>query len=98
MNTQQTGHSGPLKTSLREFIQNALAQAQIGLEHTEAMRRARADGIWPYIYAGWTRTRLAALEEILGGLIVSVHLTRFIRFRVNPLCAPTRAIVKTIVR
>lgn len=37
-----------------------LAVAQIGAEHTEAMRRARLDGIWPYMYAGWTRTRLAA--------------------------------------
>jgi hypothetical protein len=24
------------------------------------MRRARVDGIWPYMYAGWTRTRQAA--------------------------------------
>jgi hypothetical protein len=34
-----------------------LAIAQIGMEHTEAMRRARLDGIWPYTYAGWTKTR-----------------------------------------
>jgi hypothetical protein len=34
-----------------------LAVAQVGMEHTEAMRRARLDGIWPYMYAGWTRTR-----------------------------------------
>jgi len=34
-----------------------LAYAQIGMEHTEAMRRARLDGIWPYMYAGWTKTR-----------------------------------------
>jgi hypothetical protein len=38
---------------------DALAVAQIGMEHTEAMRRARLDGIWPYMYAGWTRTRMA---------------------------------------
>ena len=37
-----------------------IAVAQIGAEHTEAMRRTRLDGIWPYMYAGWTRTRLAA--------------------------------------
>lgn len=37
-----------------------VAVAQIGAEHTEAMRRARLDGIWPYMYAGWTRTRRAA--------------------------------------
>ena len=34
-----------------------LAYAQIGMEHTEAMRRARLDGLWPYMYAGWTKTR-----------------------------------------
>jgi hypothetical protein len=34
-----------------------LAAAQIGMEHTEAMRRARLAGIWPYMYAGWTKTR-----------------------------------------
>ena len=37
-----------------------LVYAQLGMEHTEAMRRARLDGIWPYMYAGWTRTRRAA--------------------------------------
>jgi len=36
---------------------NARAVAQIGAEHTEAMRRTRLDGIWPYMYAGWTKTR-----------------------------------------
>ena len=36
---------------------DALAVAQIGMEHTEAMRRARLDCILPYMYAGWTRTR-----------------------------------------
>jgi len=36
---------------------DALAVAQIGMEHTEAMRRAQIDGILPYMYAGWTRTR-----------------------------------------
>ena len=43
-----------------------LAVAQIGAEHTEAMRRARLDGIWPYMYAGWTRTRLAARVRETG--------------------------------
>ena len=37
-----------------------LAIAQIGMEHTEAMRRARLDGLWPYMYAGWTKTRRSA--------------------------------------
>ena len=36
---------------------DGIAVAQIGMEHTEAMRRARLDGILPYMYAGWTRTR-----------------------------------------
>jgi len=45
---------------------SALAIAQIGAEHTEAMRRARLDGIWPYMYAGWTRTRLAARVRETG--------------------------------
>src|SRR5262245_64182058 len=40
--------------------------SQIGAEHTEAMRRARLDGIWPYMYAGWTRTRLAARVRETG--------------------------------
>jgi hypothetical protein len=43
-----------------------IAVAQIGAEHTEAMRRARVDGIWPYMYAGWTRTRLAARVRETG--------------------------------
>jgi hypothetical protein len=42
-----------------------LAYAQIGMEHTEAMRRARLDGIWPYMYAGWTKTRTG--QEWKGG-------------------------------
>jgi len=43
-----------------------LAVAQIGAEHTEAMRRARLDGIWPYMYAGWKRTRQAARVRETG--------------------------------
>jgi hypothetical protein len=34
-----------------------LAYAQLGMEHTEVMRRARVDVMLPYMYAGWTRTR-----------------------------------------
>lgn len=45
---------------------DALACAQLGMEHTEAMRRARIDGILPYMYAGWTRTRLAARVRETG--------------------------------
>ena len=44
---------------------DALAYAQIGMEHTEAMRRARLDGMWPYMYAGWTKTRTG--QEWKGG-------------------------------
>lgn len=36
---------------------NVLAMAQVGMEHTEALRRARFDAILPYMYAGWTKTR-----------------------------------------
>jgi hypothetical protein len=35
----------------------ALVYAQLGMEHTEAMRRARISAILPYMYAGWTKTR-----------------------------------------
>lgn len=45
---------------------DALACAQLGMEHTEAMRRARLDGMLPYMYAGWTRTRLAARVRETG--------------------------------
>jgi len=45
---------------------DALACAQLGAEHTEAMRRARLDGMLPYMYAGWTRTRLAARVRETG--------------------------------
>ena len=41
-------------------VANDIAVAQIGAEHTEAMRRVRLDGILPYMYAPWTRTRLSA--------------------------------------
>ena len=34
-----------------------LAYAQLGAEHTEAMRRVRLDCLLPYMYAGWTKTR-----------------------------------------
>ena len=44
-------------TGTDDRLADALAYAQLGMEHTEAMRRARLDGIWPYMYAGWTRTR-----------------------------------------
>ena len=45
---------------------DAMAYAQLGTEHTEAMRRARVDGLLPYMYAGWTRTRLAARVRETG--------------------------------
>lgn len=45
---------------------DAMACAQLGMEHTEAMRRARLDGMLPYMYAGWTRTRLAARVRETG--------------------------------
>lgn len=47
-------------------IADALACAQLGMEHTEAMRRVRVDGMLPYMYAGWTRTRQAARVHETG--------------------------------
>ncbi len=44
-------------TGIDDTDADALAYAQLGAEHTEAMRRARLDGLWPYMYAGWTKTR-----------------------------------------
>jgi hypothetical protein len=44
-------------TGKEDKAADALACAQLGMEHTEAMRRARLDVLLPYMYAGWTRTR-----------------------------------------
>jgi hypothetical protein len=60
------GHPRTQWTGVDDQGANHLAVAQIGAEHTEAMRRARLDGIWPYMYAGWTRTRLAARVKETG--------------------------------
>ena len=60
------GHPRTQWTGVDDRSANDLAVAQIGAEHTEAMRRARLDGIWPYMYAGWTRTRLAARVRETG--------------------------------
>jgi len=61
--TTNTEYMNIFKRPLRQWTgvddkeADALAYAQIGMEHTEAMRRARLDGMWPYMYAGWTKTR-----------------------------------------
>jgi len=60
------GHPRTQWAGVDDQTANALAVAQIGAEHTEAMRRARLDGIWPYMYAGWTRTRQAARVRETG--------------------------------
>lgn len=60
------GHPMTQWTGVDDRLANALAVAQIGAEHTEAMRRARVDAILPYMYAGWTRTRLAARVRETG--------------------------------
>jgi hypothetical protein len=60
------GHPRTQWAGVDDQTANAVAVAQIGAEHTEAMRRARLDGIWPYMYAGWTRTRLAARVRETG--------------------------------
>ncbi|MHB0958881.1 MAG: glycoside hydrolase family 2 TIM barrel-domain containing protein [Pirellulaceae bacterium] len=62
-NTEYMNYFGHPKTQwagVDDAIADQIAAAQIGAEHTEAMRRERVDGIWPYMYAGWTRTRQAA--------------------------------------
>jgi hypothetical protein len=60
------GHPRTQWTGVDDRRANDLAVPQICAEHTEAMRRARLDGIWPYMYAGWTRTRLAARVRETG--------------------------------
>lgn len=60
------GHPRTQWTGVEDRRANDLAVAQIGAEHTEAMRRARLDAILPYMYAGWTRTRLAARVRETG--------------------------------
>ena len=54
------GHPYTQWSGIDNSLANDIAVAQIGAEHTEAMRRARIDAILPYMYAGWTRTRLEA--------------------------------------
>jgi len=52
------GGPKPLQwTGTNDKLAGELAYAQLGAEHTEAMRRARFDGIWPFAYCGWTKTR-----------------------------------------
>jgi len=66
---------------------HAFIYAQLGLEHTEYMRRIRLDGIWPYMYAGWTKTRTgrewkagfakpvsAAWHSCMSGVLASLDL------------------------
>jgi len=68
-NTEYMNYFGHPKTQwagVDDERADQIAVAQIGAEHTEAMRRARVDGIWPYMYAGWTRTRLAARARETG--------------------------------
>jgi len=60
------GHPRTQWTGIDDNLANDLAIAQIGAEHTEAMRRAQIDAILPYMYAGWTRTRRAARVRETG--------------------------------
>jgi hypothetical protein len=48
------GHPHTQWSGVDDSLPNALAVAQIGAEHAEAMHRARLDGIWPYMYAALT--------------------------------------------
>jgi hypothetical protein len=54
------GHPRTQWSGKDDMLADGLALAQIGAEHTEAMRRERIDAILPYMYAGWTRTRQEA--------------------------------------
>lgn len=67
---------------------DAMACSQLGMEHTEAMRRLRYDGLWPFMYAGWTKTRTshewkagyaapfsAALHSALSPVLASLDLS-----------------------
>jgi len=60
------GHPRTQWTGVDDGLANAVVVAQIGAEHTEAMRRERLDAILPYMYAGWTRTRQAARVRETG--------------------------------
>ncbi|MCR4412163.1 MAG: hypothetical protein NUV77_07025 [Thermoguttaceae bacterium] len=60
------GHPRTQWAGVDDRLAHDLAVAQIGAEHTEAMRRARVDAILPYMYAGWTRTRQAARVRETG--------------------------------
>ncbi len=63
-----------------------LTFAEFAMEHTEAMRRADFDGIFPYMYAGWTRLRgnnwrkdyptpmAAALHSSMAPVLASLDL------------------------
>lgn len=44
-------------TGTDDDLADRLAYAQIGMEHTEVMRRARLDAMLPYMYAKWSRVR-----------------------------------------
>jgi len=60
------GHSRAQWTGVDDLLANDLAVTQIGAEHTEAIRRARTNAIFPHMYAGWTRMRLAARVRETG--------------------------------
>ncbi|KPL04185.1 MAG: hypothetical protein AMK75_01375 [Planctomycetes bacterium SM23_65] len=64
-----------------------LVKAEIAMEHTEAMRRLNFDGIFPYMYAGWTGLRTgrewrkefptpmaAALHSSMSPVLASIEL------------------------
>ena len=65
----------------------ALDKAVCAMEHTEAMRRLDYDGVWPYMYAGWTGLRTgrqwrkefptpmaAALHSCMSPVLASLDL------------------------
>src|ERR1035437_432228 len=50
-------HSPTMWTGREDKEAEKMVYAQLGMEDTEAMRRLRYDGIWAFMYAGWTKTR-----------------------------------------
>lgn len=70
----------------RDMPAERLTFAEFAMEHTEAMRRHDFDGIFPYMYAGWTRLRgnnwrddyptpmAAALHSCMAPVLASLDL------------------------
>lgn len=89
MNYLKAREEYPLKwLGRKDHPGEPLVFAEFAMEHTEAMRRLRYDGILPYMYAGWTALRrgdriwrkdfpspmAAALHSSMSPVLVSLDL------------------------